>query len=114
VVEKIEMKQSSHHHEILLLTGTSLTSKQFANTAETNNERKPPAIEELEWVCRNGVLYEMFPEILGNGGSTDKSVLWHASTGKNFLYVSIGPDPLGPEHNTSIDPYFFMMNIPGN
>ena len=105
------MKQTSRHHEILLVTNTNLTSKQFVNRAETNNDGNLPPNEELERACWNGVLYEMFPEILGNTCSKDNSVLWHMSTGKNFLYVSIGPDPLAAEHDSSIDPYFFLVNI---
>lgn len=107
------MKQQSHHHEILLVTGSTLSSEQFVNNG-TIKEGQPGSIEELQRDCWNGVLHEMFPEMLGNGDSNDNSVLWHASTGKNIFYASIGPDPLAAEHNTSIDPYFLMMNICGN
>jgi hypothetical protein len=108
------MKQQSHHHEILLVTGTTLSSEQFVNNNGTNKEGKLASIEELRRACWNVVLHDMFPEMLGNVDPKENNTLWHASTGKNILYVSIGPDPLAAEHNTSIDPYFFMMNICGN
>lgn len=106
--KKKNMKPTSHH-EILLLAGTTLAKKQLANSAETDNDGKLRPIEELERACWNGILYEMFPEILGNGYQTDKDFLWHVLTGKNFLYITVGSNPLAAEHDSSIDPYFFMM-----
>ena len=100
----------THHHEILLFTGTSLTNRQLANTEGNSQVRKYSAIEELEKACWDGILYEMFPEILGSTYPKCESFLWHVLTGKNFVYVNIGATPVMADHDTSIDPYFFMMN----
>ena len=104
------MNQTNLQHEIILFTGTSLTNKQLTNTEENINGRKYSAIEELEKACWNGILYEMFPEILGSTYPKCQSFLWHVLTGKNFVYINIGETPVAAEHDTSIDPYFFMMN----
>lgn len=110
--EKInDMNTSSIHHEILLFTGTGLASKQLADNEENCHGKTFSAIEELEKACWNGIIYEMFPEILGSLYPKCESFLWHVLTGKNFLYITIGPNPLTTGHDTSIDPYFFMMNI---
>ena len=106
-----DMKTTSKHHEILLFTGTRLASKQLADNEENSNGRKFSAIEQLEKACWNGIIYEMFPEILGSLYPKCESFLWHVLTGKNFLYINIGPSPVMAEHCTSIDPYFFMMTI---
>ena len=109
--EKIEgMKPTNIHHEILLFTSTSLANRQLANNEENSNSRKLSTIEELEKACWNGIIYEMFPEILGSLYPKCESFLWHILTGKNFLYINIGPDPMMAENSSSIDPYFFMMN----
>ena len=109
--EKInDMKKTNPYHEILLFTGTSLASKQFTSTEKNDNGRKYSAIEELEKACWNGMMYEMFPEILGSTYPKCESFLWHVMPGKNFLYISIGANPVPAEYDTSIDPYFFMMN----
>ena len=105
------MKKLSHHHEILLFTGTTLAGRQFANSDQIRNGRKCSAAEELEMACWNGMLYEMFPGMLGEPSSENQKFIWHVLTGKNFLYVSIGPFPVIAEHDASIDPYFFMMNV---
>ena len=111
--EKINKMKSpnTHHHEILLFTGTSLTNKQLANTEENSNGKKYSAVEELEKACWNGILHEMFPEILGSAYPKCKSFLWHVLSGKNFVYINIGTTPAMADHETSIDPYFFLMNV---
>ncbi len=114
--EKINNMKAAinHHHEILLFTGTSLTNKQLTNTEGNSQGRKYSAIEELEKACWDGILYEMFPELLGSTYPKCESFLWHVLTGKNFVYINIGTTPVMAEHETSIDPYFFMMNLVEN
>jgi hypothetical protein len=105
------MKPTSTHHEILLFTGTGLASRRFSTREENGNSKTYSAIEELEKACWNGILFEMFPEILGSSYPKCESFLWHVLTGKNFLYINIGPSPVVAEHDTSIDPYFYMMSV---
>jgi hypothetical protein len=104
------MKTTSIHHEVLLFTGTKLANNQFAGSEESSHGKKFSAIEELEKACWNGIIYEMFPEILGSLYPKCQSFLWQVLTSKNFLYINIGPNPVMAEHGTSIDPYFFMKN----
>jgi hypothetical protein len=109
--EKINsMKTTNTHHEILFFTGTSLASRQLADNKENTNGKTYSAIEELEKACWNGIIHEMFPEILSGFYPKCQSFLWHVLTGKNFLYINIGPNPVTAAHDTSIDPYFFMMS----
>jgi hypothetical protein len=106
-----DMKTTSIHHEILLFAGTSLAGKPLVNTWENGNGKTYSAIEELEKACWNGMIHEMFPEILSSFYPKCECFMWHVLTGKNFLYINIGPNPVMTEHDTSIDPYFFMMNV---
>jgi hypothetical protein len=113
--EKIKvMKTTNTHHEILFFTGTSLASRQLADTKENNNRKTYSAIEELEKACWNGIIHEMFPDILSSFYPKCQSFLRHALAGKNFLYINIGPNPVSAEHETSIDPYFFLMSVSEN
>jgi len=99
---------------MLLFTGTGLANKQLADNEENSNGRKFSAIEQLEKACWNGIIHEMFPEILGSLYPKCESFLWNVLTGKNFLYINIGPNPVTADYNTSIDPYFFLINGCGN
>lgn len=107
------MKPTSHH-EILLLAGTTMAKKQLANSRDTDDNARVGAIEELERACWNGILNEVFPQILCRGYQSDKEFLWHVLTGKNFLYITVGLNSLAAEHHTSIDPYFFMNDVSEN
>lgn len=106
-----DMKPITHHHEILLIANTSLANKQFTSIGENSRDKKLSAIEELEKACWNGILHEMFPEILGNLYPKCESFLWQVLSGKNFLYINIGASPVIADHDSSIDPYFFSMCV---
>ena len=113
--EKINsMKPTNIHHEILFFTGTSLAGRQLADNKENSSGKTYSAIEELEKACWNGIIHEMFPEILSSFYPRCESFLWHVLAGKNFLYINIGPNPVAAEHDTSIDPYFFLMTVSEN
>ena len=103
------MKEISRQYEILLITDSTVTSKQLVNAPTSKIDEKIPGIGELEWARWTGVLYKMFPEIFCSSVN-DNNLLWHAATAKNFLYVSIGREAQPAQNDTSIDPYFFMMN----
>jgi hypothetical protein len=113
--EKINsMKATNIHHEILFFTSTSLAGRQLTDNKENSNVKTYSSIEELEKACWNGIIHEMFPEILSSFYPKCQSFLWHVLTGKNFLYINIGPNPVTAEHETSIDPYFFLMSVSEN
>jgi hypothetical protein len=108
----IDMKQTSTHHEILFFANTSLASKQLTGTGKSSrSDRGPSAIEELEKACWDGILHEMFPEILGSIYPISECFLWQVLNGRNFLYINIGASPLIAEQDASIDPYSFAMCI---
>jgi hypothetical protein len=109
--EKItDMKKTNTHHEILLIANTSLANKQLTGTEENSRDKRSSSIEELEKACWNGILHEMFPEILGSVYPKCQSFLWQVLAGKNFLCINIGAYPVAADQDASIDPYFFMMN----
>ena len=104
------MKQETTHHEILLFTGNSFSRKEYCSRDETDNGQKLSPAEELEKACWAGVLFEMFPEILGRSYVNRESFIWDIMIGKNFLRISIGPSPTITENETAIDPYFYMLS----
>ena len=105
------MKQVTTHHEILLFTGTTHTNREFCSRDEENNWYKTASAKErLEKACWDGMLYEMFPEILGSFSAKCESFIWHIMSGKNYLRISMGPASTVMENETTIDPYFFMLS----
>ena len=106
------MKPETTNHEILLFTGTSFTSRKFCSRdEEKDNNTKTSSMEELEKACWDGLLYEMFPEILGSFSAKCESFIWHITSGVHFLLFGLGPFPQRMESETSIDPYFFIPTV---
>ena len=105
------MKPKTASHEIMLFTGTGFTGREFCSRDnERDSGRKLSPMEELEKACWDGMLYEMFPEILGSFSAKCESFIWHIMSGKKYLRISMGPAPTVMENETAIDPYFFMLS----
>ena len=105
------MKKAATNHEILLFTGTGFTNRKFSTRDnELEKGKKLSSMEELEKACWDGMLYEMFPELLGSFSTKCESFIWHIMSGKNYLRISMGPSPTVMENETAIDPYFFLLS----
>jgi len=108
--KKKVMKTQTTNYEIMLFTGTGFTSREICSKDENDKGRKLSPVEELEKACWDGLLYEMFPEILGSFSAKCESFIWRIINGKNFLLISIGSSPSIVENETSIDPYFYSLS----
>jgi hypothetical protein len=106
------MTQQTTFHEILLFTGTGFSNRPFSRKGTDNNSEGilSPA-EELERACWDGLLHELFPELVGSFSAKCESFIWHIMNGKNFLSISIGPVPPVTDNETTIDPYFFLSAV---
>ncbi|MDQ2718578.1 MAG: hypothetical protein M3Z26_02270 [Bacteroidota bacterium] len=90
--------------EILLMTGTSFTSRQCLqkNDIDNQNLSEPELLQEA---CCNGLLSQMLPEICEND---KKMFVWKINENKSCIEIEIGEFPQIIEENFSIDPYTFM------
>lgn len=106
------MKQKIINQEILLITGTSFSSRLFArNNTDNNYEKGDPGTEELENACWDGVLNELLPELTGNSSNANRNFTWNIVIGDHFLCISIGLCPMPDKNETSIDPHFFPCSV---
>lgn len=108
------MTPQAHFHEILLFTGAGFNTRPFSRKDTDTNGENSSQKEELEKACWDGMLFEIFPEILGSFRAKCESFIWHIMQGKNFLSVNIGPVPPVTDNETTIDPYFFLTSIREN
>jgi|SRR5215471_14952868 len=101
------MEKISTQQEILLLTGTRFSSRQWCEKDNTdNNERLTPK-ERLEEACWNGLLNEMLPEIF-NLAPHNGLYLWKVKEASSFLEIELGEFPVVTDKYYSIDPYSFL------
>ena len=106
------MKPSTISHEILLFTGTGFTSRHICSKDNQSDKGKNLSpLEELEKACWDGLLYEIFPEIVSSFSVKYKIFIWHIMSGKNYLCISLGPGLVVLENETVIDPYFFTFSV---
>ena len=103
------MKHETTNHEILLFTGTSFSHRGFCSRDnEKDNGRKLSSIEELEKACWDGLLNEMFSQVLNSFSVKCGSFIWHIVSGMHFLRINVGHLPNEVMSEGAIDPYSFL------
>lgn len=101
------MKTNSTQQEILLMTGTTFSTRQWCEK-DAGRQNNLTAKEQLEEACWNGLLQEMLPEICEQPEGNKKLFLWQIKEGRSFIELELGETPEEPEKYFSIDPYSFL------
>jgi len=103
------MKTNSTHQEILLVTGTSFSTRTWCEK-EPGRQKELSEREQLEEVCWNGLLYELLPEV--DLHEKDKKLfVWNIREAKAFIEVELGEAPQHADGQVSIDPYQFFSHL---
>ena len=104
------MKTDATQMEILLVTGTSFSSRQFSELGTAPQNQKSEK-ENLETACWNGLLEEMLPEINPHDNGSNQIFLWQIKEGNKFIELEMGAVPALPDQLLSIDPYTFFCGL---
>ena len=104
------METQSTQQEILLMTGTKFSEREWAEKIVEDKNKLSPT-EKLEDACWNGLLDEMLPELVQKTTDGKKLFLWHIRHGRSFLEIELGESSPVIEREFSIDPYFFVPGI---
>ena len=102
------MGHTSTQQEILLLTGTSFSSRQWCQKDESTDNKRLSEKERLEEACWYGQVKEMLPELFRQSNNDNKVFLWKIQEGKSFLELDMGETPMEKDRFYSIDPYSFL------
>lgn len=108
------MKTEIIQHEILLLMSSGFCKRQFCSKNENDQGRKLSPGEELEKACWDGMLYEMFPEIMESFSARCERFIWNIMSGKHYLRICLGPAPATLKSETTIDPYYYVLSYSEN
>ena len=99
--------------EILLMTNSSLSKRNFCETNNAESGKHFSNIERLEQACWNGMLDEFLPGLVMHlEGKT--LFLWEIQTAKNFLHIDLCDQIPSPDKECSIDPYIFLNHLQYN
>ncbi len=104
------MKKISTQQEILLMTGTGFSAREWAEK-NVDDKNKLSATEQLEEACWNGLLDEMIPEIIEKTIEGKKLFMWHIRHCKSFLEIELGESSSFIAGEFSIDPYLFVPQL---
>lgn len=114
------MEANKVQQEILLITGTSLTSRALCkmehfrpnDDTRANDDTRPneplTENERLEEACWNGLVPMLLPELCMHRADGGNLYLWEIEEAASFLKLDLGevPDAIG--RHFSIDPYLFL------
>lgn len=102
------MKTNSTQQEILLMTGTTFSSRQFCDRDDDGKQNELSEREQLEAACWNGLLPQMLPEIYEHPGGDKNMYMWQITEAASFIEIELGELPEEKEKHYSIDPYSFL------
>jgi hypothetical protein len=101
------MATTSTQQEILIITGTTFSSRQFIERDSTSGKNNYSEREQLEEACWNGLLPDILPEIC-NHDNAHKIYLWGIKEADAFIELELSEFPEKTDNYFSIDPYNFM------
>ncbi|HTS44521.1 MAG TPA: hypothetical protein VMH01_09005 [Puia sp.] len=100
------METISTQQEILLITGTSFSQR---NWSEKNvSDRRETDLEQLEKACWNGLMKELLPEIFEKSSDGKELYLWNIVEAESFIGLDLSEYPGPIEKADSINPYYFL------
>ena len=103
-----DMKAKSTQQEILLITGTRFSSRQWCKNDAADKSGSLTDPEQLEEACWNGLWKELLPEICWQETGEEKIYLWQVKQASSFLELELGNCPAEKDNYFSIDPYSFI------
>lgn len=101
------MKAQSTQQEILLMTGTKFSEREWAEKL-VEDKNKLSSSEKLVDACWNGLLGEMLPELVEKTADGKTLFLWNVRHCKSFLEIELSESSPVIEREFSIDPYLFV------
>ena len=97
--------------EILLLTNSTFSQKQWCEKEITEGNKQLSQMKRLEVACWNGLLSELLPELMEQSSYGKTLFLWQIRQGKASLHIQLSESTMQLDRQLSIDPYLFLTNL---
>ena len=107
-LNSLVMTTNSIQQELLLITGTTFSSRQCCGKDEAENSGHLSENDQLQEACWNGLLKEMLPELFEQAASSKSFYLWQIREAESFLEIELGEFPTERDKHFSINPYAFL------
>lgn len=103
------MKKKFMQQEILLMTGTSFSQRQWAEKNGGGEYLNVSGKQQMEEACWNGMIQELLPGIIEKSAAGKALYLWEIRQGESFLEIDLCEYPVQIDKHFSIDPYTFSQ-----
>lgn len=107
------MKNRSTTQEILLMTNTKFSAREYSEKNGQSAKPEPSQKQKLAEACWNGLLTEMLPEICMTKNKKPLT-LWELGQGRNMLYLQLGDVDTIPDVSFTLNPYALAETMCGN
>ena len=94
--------------EILLITGTTLLSRDLCGKDDIGKGNPLSENEQLEKACWDGLLQSLLPEVFDQAIRDNHLFLWGVRATDSFLQLDLSEAPIPVESRFSISPYSFL------
>lgn len=108
------MKTKYTQQEILLLTDTTFSNRQWCENNNAPVNKNSTRYEQLENACWDGMLDEILPGVLEKASNGKKLYLWQMRHCDSFLEMDFSECPQEIDSYFSIDPYLFLPTRSAN
>lgn len=102
------MENYSTQIEVLLMVGTTFSSRHYCEIEKYGNHCHLSKQEKLEVACWNAFMEEMLGQISSGDNAAEDLYLWKIRKASLFLVIEIGKFPGEIRKRHSIDPYYFL------
>lgn len=102
------MKAYNTQQEVILVTDTGFTAREYNVKNTTDSNKNLSEREKLQEACWNGLIQEKLPEIFIPVKGAEKMYMWQLRESNHLLTMEMGEYPKDIEVYFSIDPYVFM------
>lgn len=102
------MEKNTTQHEVLIITGTTFSSRQLSEKNSSPASKNRSEIEQLEEAFANGLLEEMLPELCAGSAEAKRVYLWGIKEGDSFVEFDFSEFPEETDKYFSLDPYSFL------
>lgn len=105
------MNANSIQQEILLVTNSSFSKREWVDKDAVENNRNASQIEQLIAACWNGWLTETLPDVIDTATDGSHLYMWDITQARSFIDIELCEHPQTVDTHFSINPYIFLTTV---
>jgi hypothetical protein len=108
------MNTIANNQELLLNLNASFCQRQWCVKNTSQQDSNLSSTEQLKHVCWDGLLPEIFPELVLKTENNKPLFIWELLETEHMLHLKMGEYNARLEAGTSLHPYFLFTQLNAN